>query len=53
MYTIEKYTTSGASNGDFDTSKLPDASKYREDVEGDDVGAWISVQDIVELEEAE
>ncbi len=53
MYTIEKYTTSGESLGDFDKSKLPDESKYRSDIETDDVGAWISVQDLVELEEVE
>lgn len=45
-HTLEQFVTSGASLGNFDSSKLPDASAYRE-ADGTDVGLWFSAQDFI------
>ncbi len=53
IYTIVSVQSTKRALGDFDTTKLPDPTSYRSDIEGDDIGAWIDVQDLVECEEAE
>ncbi len=51
-YTIEQYSAVGGSQGTFDTTKIPDKSKYRDEIEADDTGAYLSVQDLVNCDAA-